>query len=242
MMDVLLLALTVAPGLAIALFIYLKDKFNREPFMQLVLAFFAGFVSVVMTMGLSYMVSMVPGFGDMNTFDNLLRYAYISIALVEEFSKFIVVILLFYHKSFFDEPFDGITYAVMISMGFATLENVMYVFGMSDNGYRTALMRMLTAIPAHASFAVVMGYFIGLARFKGELEPFYLFIGLFGATLLHGTYDFLLLYDSGPYLAIGALGSLVTSLVLSFKAIRIHQHNSPFNPRFLRPEENLPGV
>lgn len=228
-MDVLLLALTIAPGLAIAIYIYYRDKFDREPLRQLVWAFVLGIFSTVPAIAFSFSLGKIKGLeGGVGEVDTLL-YAFITVALAEETAKFIFL-RRFYRKPFFNEPFDGITYAVMIGMGFATLENLLYVF-LYEGGYRVALMRMLTAVPAHASFAIIMGYFVGLAKFKEGRHIELQIIGLVGAVAAHGLYDFLLMLQNYPYLAAGAIVSLGVSVWLSFKAIRIHLHNSPFNPR-----------
>lgn len=131
-----------------------------------------------------------------------------------------------YPRKEFNEPFDGITYAVMVAMGFATLENVFYV---RDGGLEVALLRMLTAVPAHATFAVAMGYFVGLAKFRHQ--PFigtYKLTGLAAATLLHAAYDFFFFVENIPFMAIGGLVSLLVGVGLSLRAIRLHNRNSPF--------------
>jgi RsiW-degrading membrane proteinase PrsW (M82 family) len=229
-MDVLLLALTIAPGIAIAIFVYYKDKFDREPRRQLIWAFFLGMVSAIPAVAFSQSISKFKGFGGGDGVLDTFLFAFITVALAEELAKFIFL-RRFYRKPFFDEPFDGITYAVMISMGFATLENLLYVYLYTDVPYNTALMRMLTAVPAHASFAVIMGYFVGMAKFKKGKRLGLQLLGLFGAVFFHGAYDFLLMLKLYPYMAVGAMASLIVGIILSFKAIRIHQENSPFNPR-----------
>lgn len=229
-MEVLLLTLTLAPGLAIAIFVYYKDKFDREPRRQLIWAFLLGMVSAIPAVAISQFLSKLEGFGGGNGVLDTFLYAFITVAFAEELAKFIFL-RRFSRKPFFNEPFDGITYAVMIGMGFATLENVLYVYLYSDVPYNTALMRMLTAVPAHASFAVIMGYFVGLAKFKKGNRIGWQLLGLLGAIIFHGMYDFLLMLKMYPSMATGAILSLVIGIILSFKAIRIHQHNSPFNPR-----------
>lgn len=71
--------------------------------------------------------------------------AFFKVALVEEFSKFFFVRFILYRNKNFNEPFDGIVYAVMVSMGFATIENIIYVF---QYGAMTGVLRMFTAVPA----------------------------------------------------------------------------------------------
>ena len=66
-------------------------------------------------------------------------YSYLIVALSEEGSKFLMLRLIPYRRKAFDDPFDGIVYAVMVSMGFATLENIGYVM---QHGMGTGLLRM----------------------------------------------------------------------------------------------------
>ncbi len=111
-------------------------------------------------------------------------------------------------------------------MGFATLENILYV---SQYGMGNAIVRMFTAVPAHASFAVVMGYYVGLAKFRNQAVLLQL-QGLLMAVILHGAYDFFLMINSIPLITAGALVSLLLGIRFSLKAIRLHQQNSPFRP------------
>lgn len=225
-MELSLLGLAVGPGLAIAIYVYWKDKFDKEPKRLMVLGFVLGMISTLVAVILE---KTWTHFG-FNLGNNVLMtafYAFIVVGLSEELSKYIFLKRYLYHHEAFDEPYDGITYSVMVGMGFATLENVLYV---ADGGFHTAIVRMFMAVPAHASFAVIMGYYVGLAKFNPAKRRFYLFCGLCGAVLLHGAYDFSLMQQSIPYLKIiGAVVSLLIGIRLSQKAIRLHQQNSPFN-------------
>ena len=115
----------------------------------------------------------------------------------EEFSKFIVFKSLIYKNKEFNEPYDAIIYMVMVSLGFAAFENLAYVFGSyikggMFGGFVTGFMRAIFSVPAHVFFAVVMGYFFGLAKFTPDkkLEIAYVYAGLFFAIMMHGFYDF----------------------------------------------------
>ena len=90
----------------------------------------------------------------------------------------------------FNERFDGIVYAVFISLGFALVENIMYVI---QGGASVGLIRALTAVPAHALFGVVMGYYIGIARFSGVHRADYIIRALMWPIILHGFYDYCLM-------------------------------------------------
>src|SRR6186713_1191160 len=127
-MNVLaLFALALAPGAAIAIYIYLKDKHEREPVHLLLICFFYGTLSTVITFAVSYPLSIFLLTKESDVVDQFYN-AFFKVALIEEFSKFIFVRFILYYNKNFNEPFDGIVYAVMVSMGFATLENVLYVF------------------------------------------------------------------------------------------------------------------
>lgn len=218
----ILLAMAIAPGLAIAIFVYWKDKFESEPRNILIFSFFLGMVAILPAIYLEEMgMSWVPPVSETI---RVFIIAFIVVGASEELSKFVMLRFYAYRKKEFNEPFDGITYAVMVSMGFATVENIMYV---SQYGMGNAIVRMFTAVPAHASFAVVMGYYVGLAKFRNNSLLLQL-LGLLLAVILHGAYDFFLMINSIPLLAIGALISLIIGIRFSLKAIQLHQQISPF--------------
>jgi RsiW-degrading membrane proteinase PrsW (M82 family) len=224
MINVLVLsALALAPGAAIGLYIYLKDKHEREPLGLLMRSFLFGILSVFVTILISKGIGALITIDESSVSEQVV-HAFLMVALVEEFSKFIFVRGILYHNSNFNEPFDGIVYSVMVSMGFATFENILYVV---EGGLGTALMRMFTAVPAHATFAILMGYYLGKAKFEHR-KSFYALHALGVATLFHGAYDYCLFISFVPGIVFGALASLVVGIWLSRKAIRIHQFASPF--------------
>jgi protease PrsW len=146
MIDVLiLLALALAPGVAIGFYIYLNDKHEREPVGLLMLSFFFGILSVFITLLISGAIGNFITIDEQSVSQQAV-HAFLIVALVEEFSKFIFVRGILYNNPNFNEPFDGIVYSVMVSMGFATFENILYV---TEGGIGTAFMRMFTAVPAH---------------------------------------------------------------------------------------------
>lgn len=224
-MNLSLLALAVAPGLALAVFVYWKDKFEREPLRWLAFSFLLGIPAAVpaalVSLALSGLLEKtVPA----NEFLRLGLDAFLAVALVEEFFKWLFVKLFIFRRSFFDEPYDGITYAVMVSLGFATIENILYVL---EGGLQMALLRMFTAIPAHAVFGVMMGYHLGMAKFIPG-SSYHRTMALTAPTLLHGFYDVSLFWNNIPFMFLGALASLVIGVILSLRAIRLHQQRSPF--------------
>jgi RsiW-degrading membrane proteinase PrsW (M82 family) len=235
-MIFILFALAVAPGLAIAIFVYEKDKLDREPLHLLVKSFFLGAASIFPA---SFLEGVFEGFGFAHTAELSTTFNYaLTVGLSEELSKFLILILFFYRRKEFNEPFDGITYGVMIAMGFATLENVFYVV---EGGLGVALIRMFTAVPAHATFGVLMGFFVGAAKFRHRPHAIKVIFpkttGVVLPAVMHALYDFFLYMKNIPLLAIGALVALVAGIVFSLWAIRLHNVNSPFSHHEWHPDE-----
>jgi RsiW-degrading membrane proteinase PrsW (M82 family) len=222
-MSLLLLAL--APIVVILIYIYVKDKYEKEPIGLLVKNFFLGaVVSIIITVVLGFAANIIYTVTDEKSILQQFVKAFFVVALVEEFSKYIIVKYYSQKKTDFNEPFDGIVYAVVVSMGFAALENVLYV---SQYGVTIGLTRAFTAVPAHATFGILMGYFMGKAKFSNNRVKYNL-LGLLTATLFHGAYDFFLFINFIPGIAIGAFISLLIGIVLSQKAIKKHQRISHF--------------
>ncbi|QMU63740.1 MAG: PrsW family intramembrane metalloprotease [Flavobacteriaceae bacterium] len=222
-MELLLLAVT--PAMVIIGYIYIRDKFEKEPFKLLVINFFLGaVVSVLITIIFGTILGVLLPVDDEKSIFQMLIKAFIIVALIEEFSKYVIVRYVAQRSKEFNEPFDGIIYAVMVSMGFATLENVIYVF---QYGVATGITRAFTAVPAHATFAILMGYYMGKAKFSKNSAILNL-TGLFTATFFHGAYDFFLFVHYIPGIWLGAIVSLLIGIVLSKKAIRKHQLSSKF--------------
>ena len=131
-----------------------------------------------------------------------------------------------YNKSDFNEPYDGIVYAVAISLGFAFIENIGYVYNYAPGSeYSVAIARMFTAIPMHAACGVIMGYYVGLAKFSSDKGSSYIVYALFFATLLHGLYNYFMLLG---FTEIIAIIILIVGISYARKAIKMHQQNSPF--------------
>lgn len=224
----LLMALAIAPGLAICLYFFYKDVYDQEPARNLFFSFLLGMAAIVPAAFLE-----VELFKQTNeSVLSIIFTSYLSIALVEEFFKFLVLRHFCYNLSSFDEPLDGIVYSVMVSMGFATLENIGYVW---LHGYPVAFIRMFTSVPAHATFAVIMGYYVGKAKFNWPKRRRYMVYGLLGASVAHGTYDLFLLlgenhwlkqYVSEALLFAGAIISLFIAIRLSRRLLQLHHLTS----------------
>jgi RsiW-degrading membrane proteinase PrsW (M82 family) len=212
-----LLALAIAPGLAICIFIYLKDKYNKEPFGLMLMSFILGMVSIVPAFVLELFFGKPLDQLNGQSMAAVALFAYGVVALSEEGCKLLVVRLFCYPRKAFDDPFDGILYCVIVSMGFATIENIGYV---SEHGIAVGITRMFLSVPAHATFAVLMGYHLALAKFNPKNKGLNFFFAIFWPVVFHGTFDFFLFLGNSSYHYAGAIVSFIVAIYLSRRAIR----------------------
>jgi RsiW-degrading membrane proteinase PrsW (M82 family) len=218
-----LILLSLAPVFIIAGYIYYRDKYEKEPLQLLWKALLAGALIVIPVLFterfLSLFLPLFPGI--LNAAYN----AFVVAAFTEESFKFLALFLLFWRTSTFSEKFDGIVYATFISLGFAGVENVLYVL---EYGVSTGITRAITAVPAHAVFGVTMGFYAGQARFyeKQKKELLRKAIGM--PVLLHGIYDFILMTGYN-WLLVVWIGFVVFLYFTALKRIKTLSDQSIFN-------------
>ncbi|WP_243290085.1 glutamic-type intramembrane protease PrsW [Bacillus sp. FJAT-47783] len=174
----------IAPGLAILSYFYLKDQYEMEPLSFVLRAFIMGALLVFPIMFIQYVLE-VEGI-----ITSPLLKAYISSGLLEEFFKWFIFYFTIYSHFHFDEHYDGIVYGASVSLGFATLENILYLIA---NGVEFALARALLPVSSHALFGVLMGYYFGKGKFSSNQQAKWLLLSLIIPFLLHGMYDFIIL-------------------------------------------------
>lgn len=186
-----LLFISLAPVLIIAFYIYNRDKYEKEPYSILFKALMIGILIVLPVFLIEKFLTMF--FMSAEGLSYAAYTAFVVAGLTEEAMKFLGFYFFFWKDRNFNEKFDGIVYAVYISLGFAAIENILYVF---TGGAGVGIVRALTAVPAHALFGIVMGYYFGLARFSESHRRIYLTLAFFMAVIFHGLYDFLLMSNS----------------------------------------------
>jgi RsiW-degrading membrane proteinase PrsW (M82 family) len=215
---------SLAPVIIILLYIYLRDKYDREPLWLLARLVIAGALIVIpIALVERFLVDWMPPLGRVG---GAVYHAFIVAGITEEGFKFLVLYLIAWNNPRFNEKFDGIVYAVFVSLGFAAVENIMYVV---QSGYQTALVRSLTAVPAHALFGVAMGYYLGIARMYEELRSTYLSRAILVPVLLHGIYDFILMVEIG-WLLMLFVPYVVYLYAAGMRKIRILSDTSIFKP------------
>jgi len=172
----------IAPGIAILSYFYLRDNLQPEPISMVIRSFIFGVLLVIPVMVLQYIMQTEWGWREG------VSASVLASAVVEEFFKWMVVYFTAYKHVEFDEPYDGIVYAVAVSLGFATLENLLYLL---INGVNVAIWRAFLPVSSHALFAVWMGYYLGRAKFSPhrgrEYKLLWVSAGL--PVLLHALYN-----------------------------------------------------
>ena len=216
---IFLLIMALVPGLVLALYINLMDPKEKKPLGILFQSVFWGVLSFVISILLGILLHNITEIEPKNVADQMIR-ALIFVGFVEEGSKFIFVRGILFRSKHFYKPFDGIVFSVMVGMGFATAENIIYVLN-GDGG--TAIVRMFTAVPAHAVFGVIMGYFIGEAKVFKSSSGIFSFMGLFFASFAHGYYDYFLFLSFIPGIWLQAIISLVIIVIITHYIFRIRK-------------------
>ena len=197
----ILLAAAVFPGLYLAYRVYREDRIEKEPMGLLVKCFLMGCIAILPAVVLELIFD--SALETVVAPDTALYYlveCFLIIGIAEEGSKYVLLRLSTWKHPAFDFSFDGIVYAVCTGVGFAVLENILYV---TEGGLAVALVRALTAVPAHTVFGVFMGLYYGQAKVsaaRGDRKNYRDNIrkALIIPIFLHGLYDFLASMESVP--------------------------------------------
>jgi Predicted membrane protein len=224
------LTAAVAPGVSLLTYLYLKDRYDAEPIHMVVRMFLLGVLIVVPIVVIQRGLQL--WFGDHQP----MLFSFVESAGIEEFLKWFVLYHMIYNHTEFDEPYDGIVYAASISLGFATLENVLYAI-YSPSTFGTLLMRALLPVSGHALFGVMMGYYVGKAKFAtASKRNIYLAISLGLPLLLHGTYDYIMISFKTNWIYV-IIPFMVALWVWGLRKMNRANSRSPF--RFLSREDEI---
>ena len=188
------MTLTALLPIAILLYyIYHKDKKSLEPTGQLVKAFFYGILSVPLSFCMSIPLGLIGVFPtEVTSILGSVSTAFFGAAIPEEIAKFIMLWLLLRKNPYFDEKMDGIVYAVFVSLGFAALENIMYIFSNEEAYLSVGIARAIFAVPGHFCFGILMGYYYSLAKFYPKTPTKNKVLILAAPIIVHGLYDSIL--------------------------------------------------
>ncbi|RLD59878.1 MAG: PrsW family intramembrane metalloprotease [Bacteroidetes bacterium] len=217
-----LLIIALAPILIILVYVYVRDKYEKEPIGLLIKTLVVGAFTVI---PIIFVEKALQARGaSLTGYSSVAYTAFVVAAFSEEVFKFIALYFLIWKRKEFNEKFDGIVYAVFISLGFAAVENVMYVF---QYGHATGIARALTAVPGHALFGVAMGYYFGMAKLSPKNKTKNFLLALIVPIGLHGLYDFILMTEH-EYLIVAFIPFLYYLWKSGFKRMKEHSDKSKF--------------
>lgn len=191
------LVMAVLPVVLLALFIYMKDT-NKESFPLLAKIFLLGVIMAIPVVIAEIIFGIFFDTDGVTNFILIFVYVFLSVALIEEGAKFIVTKFIGYDDKEFDEIYDIIVYSAFASLGFACIENILYVF---NYGLGVAVSRALLSVPGHLCFGVLMGYFLAMAKINSinnnnNLYYRNMILSLLVPTLIHTMYDALIIAAS----------------------------------------------
>lgn len=176
------------PPILLLLFVWHKDA-TKEPFRQLLKAvIFGALICIPAVFWESFMGTLLFNGEEPTTIFGTTLNAFLCAAVPEETLKLIALWLVLRRNPYFDEHFDGIVYAVCVSLGFAAVENVGYVLNHEEAWVSVAVTRALMAVPGHYAFAVFMGYYYSMYHFVRHDTTTAISI-LLVPVLAHGIYD-----------------------------------------------------
>lgn len=175
----------VAPAIVLAIIMIRKDK-RPEPIGWLLAAVGLGVLVGPAVLLLGYV--LLPDIPT-DTFIGAFLSSFINAAIPEEGLKFTALYFLAKRCKHFNEMFDGIVYAVCIGMGFAGLENILYLFGAEDEWIYVGISRAFMSVPMHYFFAIIMGAFFSLGWFDRKNRKLYMTAALLLPIIVHGAYD-----------------------------------------------------
>lgn len=185
----------IAPGLALLSYFYLRDQYESEPVILVLRSFIFGALLVFPIMFVQYVLEIE------RVFSSEALYTFVAVGFLEEFFKWFVLFFTIYQHVEFNEHYDGIVYGVAVSLGFATLENILYLFA---NGVEFALGRAILPVSSHALFGVIMGYYLGKSKFsEGSNRKKWILVSWSVPIILHSVYDTILLsYMNWKYIMV----------------------------------------
>lgn len=193
MENYIILLTALLPIVILIYYIYHKDKKSPEPTGQLVKAFLFGVLSVPLSFCMSIPLRQIGAYpAEATTISESISTAFFGAAIPEEIAKLFMLWLFLRKNRYFDEKMDGIVYAVCVSLGFAALENIMYLFSNVETFLSVGIARAIFAVPGHFCFGILMGYYYSFAKFYPKAPEKNKVLILVAPIIVHGLYDSIL--------------------------------------------------
>ena len=194
--QIFLLLITIVPALGILFLFVFLDRFV-EPKKYIIATFVLGILSIGPLIMFDDIILLIKGSPiEYNPF----MQAFFDAAFQEELLKFCVLFFFCVRFTEFNEPMDGIVYGTVASLGFASYENIHYVYGYGVESFAASLsnayVRAFSAVPSHAFDGVIMGFFIGRHYFRKHESKINIYFAFLIPFILHGLYDWTLMEES----------------------------------------------
>jgi len=217
MRPIAFFALGFAPLIAMIMYLYFRKRNDKEFSRLMVYSFLTGATGVVLLVA-AELISAKLGLTQLSSLKRIIFYSFITIGGSAELGKFIVFRYLVINKQAIRKPIDAITFSTMTALGFSTIALVLYTLNLfTPQSHFPATLYPLIFVPANILFAVIMGFFVGMAKFvKGRIV--FSLTGLLGAAFFHGIFNFCLLTNDFKLLSLFSFGSAVIVLILVIKA------------------------
>ena len=205
-----MLIAAISPAVVLGYYIYKKDKLRQEPPKELLKAFGLGVLSIFASLCISTPLKALGLFSsNPETLFGCLSTSFFGAAIPEEIAKFAMFYIAIRKNRWFDERMDGIVYASCVSLGFAALENIVYLISNYDAWVSVGISRALLSVPGHFFFGILMGYYFSIVRFGTSPSTKDKYLVLLAPILAHGIYNSLLF-------SMDALPSISAVLMIAF--------------------------
>ena len=214
-----MLLLSILPSIILLVVVWKGDRYEKEPHGLLIKLFLLGSLTTISAFIIEFLFeNVILSFMNQQGILFALIDNFLVVAVAEEAGKYFVLKKVTWKHPAFNFTFDAVVYAVAVSLGFATLENILYLI---DGSVFLALSRALFSVPGHFIDALYMGYYYGLARFSDaynddRLKKGNLRLAFWVPVLIHGFYDFCLSTEYGIFILV----FLIFEAVLTFFAVR----------------------
>jgi len=210
-----------APGLYWLWYFYKRDKLEPEPKKMIIYAYLTGILATFVVIGTQRLFKL-----------DMFTRVVIAAPILEEFAKFLMVWVFFYRNKNFNEPMDGIVYSAAVALGFASLENAMYLVRAYSQGpsmlSNTLLIRAFLSVPGHALFSSFWGYALAKYKFSSNKKIIVVFGGLLMSMFMHGLFNFLCIVQ--VFSSFGLLALVAVMWGIMNKRITKAELDSPYAP------------
>ena len=214
-----IIALVLAPLLAVLLVTIIWTKRDKNRYPKLLSSFFYGMLSLVVVLLFQFIARQF----DLENFTNIRRiifYSFVVMGFGSELGKYLILRYHLFPKESFKGPLDSIVYSSMISLGFAFMGNILYF--LLPNYPEIDFLYAITVVFANLFFAVILGFFVGLAKSR-ENKFVDSMTALFGAAIFHAVFNFCFITSDFRFLIFFSIGAFVIVVLLYYKAFELNE-------------------